>query len=150
MGSHELLPTVGRVVLVYFFVLVVIRSLGKREIGNFTAFDLLAALMIGETVDEIFFGDAELLTGLAVIAAIALLHFINSWLSARSRYIDNLTGAPPTLLVQNGVIQKKALLRERMNVGDLESQLRLEGIEDVEDVKRATLEPSGHVSVIKK
>jgi uncharacterized membrane protein YcaP (DUF421 family) len=150
MDTPELLPTAGRVVLIYFFILLVIRLLGKREVGNITAFDLITALMIGETVDEMFFGKVPLLPGLVAISTIALLHFLNSWLSTRSPFIDRLTGAPPTTLIQNGVLNKTALRHERMSIEELASQLRMEGVEDVKEVKRATLEPSGHVSVIRK
>ena len=57
MDTSELLATAGRAFAVYAMLLVVIRVLGKREVGNFTAFDLLVALMLGEVVDEINYGN---------------------------------------------------------------------------------------------
>lgn len=57
MEIQELLFTALRTVGVYLLILIVLRSLGKRAVGNFSAFDLLVALMLGEVVDEIIYGD---------------------------------------------------------------------------------------------
>jgi uncharacterized membrane protein YcaP (DUF421 family) len=57
METQELLLTALRAAAVYVLMLVVIRLMGKRTVGNFTAFDLLVALMLGEIVDEIIYGD---------------------------------------------------------------------------------------------
>lgn len=149
MDFHDLLITAGRSFAMYAFVLLVIRLLGKREVGNFTAFDLLAALMIGEVVDEGIFGDVTLIQAFVAIGSIGLLDYLNSWGSYKWRWFDQLTGASPRILVKNGKIDERALAAERMNKEELESQLRLEGIDDLQEVKQATLEPSGEVSVLK-
>jgi uncharacterized membrane protein YcaP (DUF421 family) len=152
MDTQDLLMTAGRSVLVYAFVLVVIRILGKREVGNVTAFDLLTALMIGEVVDEAIFGDVSLLKGAIAVGTIGLLHWLNSWLSYKSDFFDRLTGSEPTVLVRHGKILEDALASERMNRSELESELRLQGLslDELTEVKEATLEPNGQVSVLKE
>jgi uncharacterized membrane protein YcaP (DUF421 family) len=150
MDIHDLLMTAGRVVLVYFFMLAVVRLLGKREVGNFTAFDLLAALMLGEVVDEIVFGDVTIIKGFTAVAVMAGLHYLNSWASYKSPLIDRITGAEPTVLIENGRIIPEALAGERMSKDELESQLRMQEVEDVSEIKKATLEPNGQLSVIKQ
>jgi uncharacterized membrane protein YcaP (DUF421 family) len=84
------------------------------------------------------------------IGVTAIWHLVNSWASFKSEFIDKLTGAPPTVLVKNGQIQHKSLAKERLNEGELLSELRMMGVDDVKEVKQATLEPSGKVSVIQE
>jgi uncharacterized membrane protein YcaP (DUF421 family) len=146
----ELGLTAARATAVYAFMLLTIRLLGKRSVGNLTAFDLLVALMLGEVADEIIYADVTIPQGFLSIAVIAFWHFTNSWASYKSKFIDRLTGASPRVLVENGQIVREALAAERMNEQELWSQLRLESVDDLNEVKRATLEPSGQVSVIKQ
>jgi uncharacterized membrane protein YcaP (DUF421 family) len=148
MDTNELLFTALRATFVYFFLLLVVRILGKREIGATSAFDLIVALILGEVVDEIIYGDVTLLQGVTAIFVVALWHLVNSWASFKSQFIDKLTGASPTILVKNGQLQQKALARERLNKEELLSELRMTGVDDLEEVKQATLEPNGSVSVL--
>lgn len=150
MDVNELLYTALRATFVYFLLLLVVRVLGKREIGNTSAFDLIVALILGEVVDEIIYGDVTVLQGVVAIGVVALWHVVNAWASFKSKFIDRLTGAPPTVVVKNGEIQRKDLARERLNEEELFSELRMMGVEDVKEVKRATLEPNGTISVLKE
>ena len=147
---NELLYTALRASFVYFFLLLVVRLLGKREIGNTSAFDLIVALILGEVVDEIIYGDVTILQGVTAIVVVAIWHVVNSWASFKSEIIDKITGAPPTILVKNGQIQHKNLAKERVNEDELLSELRLMGVDDEKEVKHATLEPNGKVSVIQE
>ena len=148
MDLNELLLTALRASFVYFFLLFIVRLLGKREIGNTSAFDLIVALILGEVVDEIIYGDVTMLQGVVAIVVVAVWHLVNSWASFKSEFIDRLTGAPPTVMVKNGQIQRKNLAKERLNEEELFSELRLMGVEEVQEVKQATLEPNGTISVL--
>src|SRR5512138_2696684 len=99
MDVNELLYTALRASFVYLFLLLIVRVLGKREIGSTSAFDLVVALILGEVVDEIIYGDVTILQGVVAIVVVALWHLLNSWASFKSKFIDRLTGAPPTVLV---------------------------------------------------
>lgn len=146
----ELLYTALRATFVYIFLLTVVRLLGKREIGNTSAFDLIVALILGEVVDEIIYGDVTILQGVVAIVVVGIWHVVNSWASFKSEFIDKLTGAPPTVMVKNGQIQRKNLAKERLNEEELLSELRMMGVEDVKEVKQATLEPNGKISVLQE
>jgi uncharacterized membrane protein YcaP (DUF421 family) len=148
MDTNELLFTALRATFVYFFLLLVVRVLGKREIGATSAFDLIVALILGEVVDEIIYGDVTVLQGVVAILVVAIWHLVNSWASYKSAFIDKLTGASPTILVKNGRLQRKALARERLNEEELFSEIRLTGVDNLEEVKQATLEPNGNISVL--
>jgi uncharacterized membrane protein YcaP (DUF421 family) len=147
---NELLFTALRASFVYVFLLLVIRVLGKREIGNTSAFDLIVALILGEVVDEIIYGDVTILQGVIAIVVVAIWHLVNSWASYKSEIIDKITGAPPTVMVKNGQIQHKNLAKERLNEDELLSELRMMGVDEVKEVKQATLEPNGKISVIQE
>jgi uncharacterized membrane protein YcaP (DUF421 family) len=99
-------------------------------------------------VDEIVYGDVTILQGVTAITVVGIWHLVNSWASFKSEFIDQLTGAPPTVMVENGQIQRKNLAKERLNESELFSELRMMGVENVKEVKRATLEPNGKISVL--
>lgn len=150
MDWNELLLTALRATFVYFYLLILVRLLGKREIGASSAFDLLVALMLGDVVDEVIYGEVTLAQGAVAMAIIAVWHLVNAFASYKSEFIDKLTGAPPTVLVKNGRIQRKELARERINETELFSGLRLMDVDDIKEVKQATLEPNGQISVLKE
>ena len=150
MDMNELIWTALRASFVYLFLLLIVRLLGKREIGSTSAFDLVVALILGEVVDEIIYANVTSLQGVTAIVVVALWHLVNSWASFKSDFIDRLTGAPPTVMVKNGQIQRKNLAKERLNEQELFSELRLMGVEDVREIKQAALEPNGKISVIQE
>jgi uncharacterized membrane protein YcaP (DUF421 family) len=147
---NELALTALRATFVYFYLLIIVRILGKREIGASSAFDLLVALMLGDVVDEVIYGDVSIAQGAVAMAVIGAWHIVNAWASFKSKFIDSLIGAPPTVLVRNGQIQRKALAKERLNEDELFSELRMAdvGEDEIDQVKQATLEPNGKISVL--
>jgi uncharacterized membrane protein YcaP (DUF421 family) len=130
--------------------LIVIRALGKRTVGNFAAFDLLVALMLGEIVDEIIYGDVSFLQGMVAIAVIAAAESGNSWLTYWGHGFDTLLEGKPTVLVRDGRLEERGLRAERMSMKDLMGHLRSQGVQDVREVKMALLEDDGSVSVIRR
>lgn len=147
---NELLWTALRATFVYLFLLLVVRLLGKREVGSTGAFDLVVALILGEVVDEIIYGDVTILQGVIAIVVIAIWHVVNSWASFKSDIISKLTSAVPRVMVKDGEIQRKNLAKERVNEAELWSELRIMGVDDIKEVKTATLEPNGKLSVIQE
>lgn len=132
----------------YFFLLLVVRILGKREIGSITAFDLIVALMLGDVVGQMIYGDVAVVEAVVAILVIAIWQLIISWVSFKSYFVERLTASSPTTLVEHGKILRKNLARERFNEEALLSELRLMEVDNIEEVKRATLEPNGQVSVL--
>lgn len=149
MDMTDLAYTGGRTVVVYVFVLIVVRLLGKRTVGDITPFDLIVAFIISEVVDEPIFGDVSLVQGLLPIAVVAVLHYINSFLSYRSPTIERITGGGPTVLVRNGKKDQRAIAAERISDQELQSMLHEQEIDKLEEVKQATLETSGKLSILK-
>ena len=150
MEIQELLYTALRSVALYVIMLVVIRLLGKRTIGNFSAFDLLVALMLGEVVDEIIYGDVNFTQGLTAIIVIAAAKYATSYLSYASDRWNRILDGTPRILMRNGNMDPKGLKHEMVNQKELLAALRLNGISDAREVKLATMEVDGLISVIKE
>ena len=148
MDSHELLLTALRAVGVYALMLLVIRALGKRTVGNFAAFDLLVALMLGEIVDEMIYGDVGFLQGTVAIVVIAGLQSGNAWLSWRGGGMDRLLEGTPTPIIRDGELLPDGMRKERMNVKDVMAHLRQHEVADLREVKLAAVEDDGVVSVL--
>jgi uncharacterized membrane protein YcaP (DUF421 family) len=150
MEVEELLYTALRAVAVFVLMLAVIRLLGKRTIGNFTAFDLLVALMLGEIVDEVIYGDVMFIQGAVAILVIALAKYATGWLSYWDHGFDKLLEGAPSMIVKHGEFYLKGMREEQMNEKEVLTELRLNGINDMREVKFAFVESNGDVSVIKE
>jgi uncharacterized membrane protein YcaP (DUF421 family) len=148
MEPNELLLTAARAMAVYALMLIVIRALGKRTVGNFAAFDLLVALMLGELVDEMIYGDVSFLQGTVAIVVIAAAQFSNSWLTWWGHGADKVLEGEPTVVVRDGKLVPEGMKKERMNVRDVMAHLREESIRDIREVHLATVEDDGAVSVV--
>jgi uncharacterized membrane protein YcaP (DUF421 family) len=150
MEMEELLWTAVRSAALYVIMLIVIRFMGKRTVGNFSAFDLLVALMLGEVVDEIIYGDVSFLQGIVSISVIAISKYFTSYLSFKNNTINKLVDGIPCILMRNGEMVEKGLRHELMNKREVIAALRLQGVSDMREVKLAIMEVDGVISVIKE
>lgn len=149
MDPRELMLTAARAAAVYVLMLIVIRALGKRTVGNFSAFDLLVALMLGEVVDEIIYGDVMFAQGAIAIVAIAALAYADSWLAYLHPRMEAVLEGKPTIIVRDGRFERAGMRSERMNEKDVMAHLRTEGIHDMREVHLAIVELDGTVSILK-
>jgi len=150
MDPRELLLTAARALAIYALMLVVIRALGKRTVGNFAAFDLIVALMLGEVVDEIIYGDVSFIQGTVAIVVIASAQAANAWLTWWGHGLDNLLEGKPTVIIREGTLQEDGMRAERMNGKDVIARLRERGIHDLREVELAVVERDGIVSVLQR
>ncbi len=142
--------TAVRAAGVYVLMLIVIRLTGKRTVGNFTAFDLLVALMLGEVVDEMIYGDVSFIQGTVSIVVVAGMKSITAWLSYSNQKMEKVLEGEPVLVIKHGEFQRDGLRKERLNELDVMSELRLEGIEDINEVREAFVENDGQISIIRE
>jgi uncharacterized membrane protein YcaP (DUF421 family) len=150
MDPRELVLTAVRAFGIYVLMLVVVRALGKRTVGNFAAFDLLVALMLGELVDEIIYGDVGFLQGTLAIAVIAAAKTGNTWLTWWGHGFDRLLEGTPTAIVRDGKLEEAGMRAERMNAKEVMGHLRAVGVRDLREVKLALVEDDGSVSVVRR
>ena len=142
--------TAARAAAVYVLMLIVIRTLGKRTVGNFSAFDLIVALMLGEVVDEIIYGDVLFSQGAVAIVAIAALAYADSWLAYFDHGMEAILEGKPTIIVRDGRFDRAGMRSERMSEKDVMSHLRQAGIHDMREVHLAIVEMDGAVSIMKR
>ena len=150
MDLNELMLTAARALGIYVLMLVVIRALGKRTVGNFAAFDLLVALMLGEVADEIIYGDVSFLQGTVAIVVVAGAQSTNAWLSWRGHGADKILEGAPTPIIRDGKLLPEGMKKERMNARDVMAHLRERSVRDIREVHLATVEDDGTVSVLLK
>jgi len=140
-----------RTLFTYFFVLLCLRIMGKREIGKLSVFDLVVSIIIAE-VSAVSLQDLRISVwhGVFVIALLVALQITVSFLSMHSRRIHDLIEGKPTVLIAGGEINDSEMKRTRYNMNDLLMQLREKNIATVADVEFAILETSGKLSVFPK
>lgn len=140
-----------RTLLIYFMILVGMRLMGKREIGELTPIDLVVSLMIAELgVLIIEDKDIGLIKGIIPIFTLVGVEMLVSYLSLKNDVIRKLVNGTPSVLIKNGKIMKKEMRRNRYTTHDLLTQLREKDVFNISDVEFAVLETSGELTVIPK
>jgi uncharacterized membrane protein YcaP (DUF421 family) len=144
-----LLQIVIRTTVVYFVVLIGFRLTGKREIGQFTPFDLVLILLVANAVQNAMVGpDTSLLGGIISALTLLAINYIVSYVSDRNRIAQELTIGTPTILIHNGKVIISHLRKEHIARDELEAALREHGVDKVSDVQSAVLEVDGSISVV--
>ena len=139
-----------RACVVYFVLLVMIRASGKRTMGQFTPFDMLLVVLLGNAVQNALLGeDTSVAGGLLLAATLISLNWVVGFVSARSQKVEAMIEGSPVLLARNGEIYREVLRRELISRADFDKALREAGCEDVDEVKLAVLETNGHITIIK-
>lgn len=145
-----LFEVIFRTIIMFGWTLLNVRYLGKRNLGQLTPFEFLITFALGSaTGDPMFYPEVPLLHGMMVISTIVLLEKTVSLISRRSDSFKKMVQGEAVMLIENGKIIDKKYTSQNMNKNELLSRLRIEGIEDIGQVKYALLEPSGRLSVIK-
>lgn len=140
-----------RACVVYFVLLAMIRLSGKRTMGQFTAFDMLLVVLLGNAVQNALLGsDNSVAGGLLLAATLIGLNGLVGLMSARSDRIEALVEGSPVLLAHDGRVYKDVLRRELVSGQDFEKAMREAGIEDVGDIRLAVLETNGHITVVRR
>ncbi|MHB0870811.1 MAG: DUF421 domain-containing protein [Chloroflexota bacterium] len=138
-----------RSAVIYLALLVGLRLFGKREIGQFTLFDLVMVLLIANAVQPAITGpDDSLLGGMIIIAVLLGINWAVGWLRLRSPLVRRVLLSHPTVIAQNGSWLPEALHREGVDQEEAEMALREHGVESVEQVKLAVLELDGTISIV--
>ncbi|WP_274650020.1 DUF421 domain-containing protein [Paenibacillus humicola] len=140
-----------RTVLTYFVVFLILRFMGKREIGKLSVFDLVISVMIAEiAVIVIEDTDRPLTDGIVPMCALMLIQIGIAFIALKSRTVRLWFDGKPTVLIENGHLNREAMRKQRYNLDDLLHQLRANKIGTVEDVEFAVLETSGKLSILEK
>ena len=146
-----MLITFFRAVILYIFVLIVMRLMGKREIGQLQPFELAISIMIADlsTVPMADIG-IPIFNGIIPILGLLLMHLIISILNLKSIKAREIICGKPRILIYRGKIDEKALRKERFTINELQERLRGNNIVNISDVEYAIIETSGQKKKKKK
>lgn len=136
-----------RTVFMYFFIILVYRIMGKKEVGQLSIVDLIVSILIAELVAIAIEGEKELLIAVVPIAILVVVQILMSYISLKSIKFRNLVDGKPTIIIKNGKLNFTEMSKIRYSLDDLITQLRLQGIKSIDKVKYAILENNGNLSV---
>jgi uncharacterized membrane protein YcaP (DUF421 family) len=141
---------VARGAIVYFFLLVLLRVTGKRQVGQLAPFDLVLLLILSNGVQNAMNGgDNSIFGGLILATTLVLLNHAVGFATFRSRKLEAMVEGRPQVLIRHGRVFQAAMDQQHITDLELKTALRNAGCERVEDVALAILETNGHVSVLK-
>lgn len=148
-GGH-VLEIIARVTLVYAACMVLLRVAGRREMSQLSPMDLLAMLLLSETVSPALTAGDDTVTG-GVIAAGTLIGLcvITGWISYRHRGLERAMQGVAAVLIQDGAVRPAILRRYRISADDLQTALHQNGVLSVQEIARAFVEPDGQITMIK-
>lgn len=146
-----MLITFFRAIILYILVLIVMRVMGKREIGQLQPFELAISIMIADlaTIPMADVG-IPITTGVIAMLSLLIMHLLISFINLKSMRMRAIICGKPRILIYRGKIQEKALIKERFTMNELEERLRSVNVMNLGDVEYAILETSGQISVIPK
>ena len=146
------METVFRGAAIYLALLVITRFSGRRTLGQLTVFEFVLLLIIAETTQQALLGeDFSITNALLLVVTLFALDLALSYVKQWSRSFAIWVEGQPTVLISLGVPDERALARSRVSLEEVLESARLQqGLERLDQIKFAVLEPSGHISIVPK
>ena len=146
-----MLLTFIRTIILYILVLIVMRFMGKREIGQLQPFELAISIMIADlaTIPMAETG-IPISSGVVPILGLLVMHLTISVINLKSIKMREIICGKPAILIYRGRIQEKTMKKERFTINELEERLRGYNITNIGDIEYAILETSGQISILQK
>ena len=146
-----MLIAIFRAVFLYLLIILVMRIMGKREIGQLQPYELAITLIISELVTlPMENNGVPLLAGVVPAFTITLTQVLLSYLTTKSQWLQDFVSGRYTIMIENGKLIEDNLRKQKYNITELLEQLRMSGVMRIQDVQYAILETSGQLSVILK
>ena len=140
-----------RSIIIYVIVLIVMRLMGKREIGQLQPFELVISIMIADLASiPMTDPGVPIFNGIVPILGLLAMHLVITVLNLKSVNIRKFTCGKPTILIYRGKIDEEAMKKERFTISELQERLRGKDVFNLGDVEYAILETNGEISVIQK
>ncbi len=144
-----MIVTIIRTAILYIFVIISMRIMGKRQIGDMQPNELVTTILISEIATvPIQDMDQPVLNGVMAIALLVALEVIMSVLSMKSGFVRCAINGRPIIVIRKGKIDQKALRQLRMTIADLMENLRSQQVFSVDDVEIALVETNGSISLM--
>jgi uncharacterized membrane protein YcaP (DUF421 family) len=140
-----------RATAVYFVLLVLIRLSGKRTVGQFTPFDLMVLVLLGDAVQgSMIAGDESLLGGLLLAATLLAWNRLVGYITARSEVAELVVEGKAEILARNGEVFQDALHKADLTLDDLQEAMRDHSVPALSEIRLAVLEKDGTITVLQK
>lgn len=140
----------ARTALILVYGLALVRLVGRRVFGKWTALDIVVSIMVGSNLSRALTGNAQLFGTLAATTLLMVLHWGLSRASAESKFLSKVFEGSPVKLGSGLAPDTRALRRHSVSETDLAEALRQAGISDLSIAKTITLEPSGKITVLRQ
>jgi uncharacterized membrane protein YcaP (DUF421 family) len=139
---------IARALVVYIFLLVILRVTGKRQVGQLAPFDLVLLLVLSNALQNSMNGGDNTVTG-GIISAVTLicLNWLLGYATFRNKKIGRFVEGRPQVIVHNGNVYRDVMQSERLTQDELDAAIRLAGCASIHDVHFAILENNGQISV---
>lgn len=141
----------GKTFILYFFIVIVYRLMGKKEVGELSIIDLIVTILIAElaaiSIEQV---ESSIFISILPIVVLVIIQISLSYLSLKSEKIRNFIDGKPSVIIKKGKVNFSLMTKIRYSLDDLLSQLRDKGIKSLEEVEYAVLENSGTLSVFEK
>ncbi|HHW48410.1 MAG TPA: DUF421 domain-containing protein [Clostridiaceae bacterium] len=146
-----MLVVFARTLILYAVVVIVMRIMGKRQIGQLQPFELVVAIMISELASVPMQNTGiPLVNGIIPILTLLVAQITTSFISLKSTKARGIICGRPSILIENGKINEEEFRKEMYTINDLLEQLRIKNVQNIADVEFAVLETNGQLSVIPK
>lgn len=151
MTFTEIFQIIYKTIFCYFFILFCLKIMGKREIGEISAFDIVVFFIISELFSlSLNEPEHSILRSIIPVSIIVLLQLVTALISLYVPKFRSLMEGKKSYLIYKGVIQQNEMKRQRYTIEDLMAQLRMKEIQTPQDVEYAILENNGELTIIKK
>lgn len=144
----EYIKVIVRMSFFYFFIILIYRLMGKREVGQLGIVDLIVSILIAElvaiSVEDI---NKSIFASLIPIISLVALQMILSYTSLKSPKLREMLDGSPVFIIKNGKVNYNEMIRQKYNLDDLLTQLREKGYRNIEDIEYAILENNGTLSI---
>jgi uncharacterized membrane protein YcaP (DUF421 family) len=136
--------------VIYWFIFFLFRFLLRRDIGSIAITDVMLVVLIADAASNGMSGNYESITdGCILVATLAGWNYALNWISFHFPGLRRLIQPPPLAVIRNGKMQRKAMRQELITMEELQSKLREQGIENLDEIKIACLEEDGEISVLR-
>jgi uncharacterized membrane protein YcaP (DUF421 family) len=141
---------VVRAAVLYLFIWLVTRGMGRKELSEMSAFELILFVVFGDLIQQGVTGDDRSITGAALaVTTFALLTVLFSYVAFKSKSAQRMLQGVAVVIVRDGRVLEDVLALERLRVGDVEDAAREQGIGDLADVELGALEADGRFSFLR-
>ncbi|MBQ6841289.1 MAG: DUF421 domain-containing protein [Bacilli bacterium] len=146
----ELFSTIYRTMFFYFFITIAYRLMGKREVGQLGVIDLIVSILIAEMVAiSIENTEDPMYLTILPVGLLVLLEIALAFISVKNKKVRVLLQGKPSLIISNGTINYREMIKQRYTLDDLLLALRQKEIKDISQVEYAFLESNGKLSIFK-